>query len=211
MTAARIAYWYFRLNGFLNIENFVVHPSIQEFRVQPGQRTEADLYGVRFPHRCELDMKDDDAFEGVRTKPLFVIAEITRGQCKLNGPWINAERKNMEYVLGAIGPIPPDLQAEVATSLYEHCIYPHGEGNECEFRLIAVGKEPSAELQKKYPDLMQITLVSMLKFMHKRFMTYRAQKADHSQWDKFGQSLWDEAGRLHHDSATFASAIMETV
>ena len=211
MTAAKIAYWYFRLNGFLNIENFVVHPSSQEVRVQAGQRTEADLCGVRFPHRSELVMKDDDAFEGARTKPLFVIAEITRGQCKLNGPWTNPERKNMEYILGAIGAFPPDQQTEVATSLYEHCIYPYGEGKECEFRLIAVGKDSSTELQKQYPDLLQITLISMLKFIHKRFKAYRVQKANHPQWDEFGQRLWDEAERLRGDSSTFAVAMMETL
>ena len=211
MTAAKIAYWYFRLNGFLIIENFVVHPSSQEVRVQPGQKTEADLYGVRFPHRRELAMKDDDAFEGTRAKPLFVIAEITRGQCKLNGPWTNPERENMEYVLGALGAFPPDQQAEVARSLYKHCIYPYGEGKECEFRLIAVGKDLNAELQEKYPDLMQVGLVPMLKFMHKRFKAYWVQKADHSQWDDFGQRLWTEAERSRGDWQAFAEAIMKTV
>lgn len=189
MTAAKIAYWYFRLNGFLNIENFVVHPSIQELRVQRSQKTEADLYGVRFPHRRELDMKDDEPFEGARTNPLFVIAEVTRSQCKLNGPWVNAERKNMEYILGAIGPFPPDRLSEVATSLYKHCIYPHDKGEGCEFRLIAVGKETNAELQKKYPDLMQITLVApqtigFFAQLVRLFGVAQLNERDHSQGNR---------------------------
>jgi hypothetical protein len=36
LDAEKVAYWYFRLNGFLQIENFVVHP-----RGRGGQRTDA--------------------------------------------------------------------------------------------------------------------------------------------------------------------------
>lgn len=44
----KVAYWYFRLNGFFQIENFVVHPARRG-----SQRTDADLLAVRFPHRAE--------------------------------------------------------------------------------------------------------------------------------------------------------------
>ena len=59
----KVAYWYLRLNGFLQIENFVVHPERRG-----GQRTDADLLAVRFPYRAErlFDnphdiMRDDEA------------------------------------------------------------------------------------------------------------------------------------------------------
>ena len=39
----KVAYWYFRLNGFLQIENFVVHPERRG-----SQRTDADLHGLRY-------------------------------------------------------------------------------------------------------------------------------------------------------------------
>jgi hypothetical protein len=45
----KVAYWYFRLNGFLQVENFVVHPGRRG-----SQRTDADLLGVRFLHRAEF-------------------------------------------------------------------------------------------------------------------------------------------------------------
>ncbi len=45
----KVAYWYFRLNGFLQIENFVVHPTRQG-----SQRTDADLLAIRFPDRKEF-------------------------------------------------------------------------------------------------------------------------------------------------------------
>jgi len=44
----KVAYWYFRLNGFFQIENFVVHPERRG-----GQRTDADLPAIRFPFRAE--------------------------------------------------------------------------------------------------------------------------------------------------------------
>ena len=191
--AAEIAYWYFRLNGFLNIENFIIHP---EPREKPqSQKTDADLYGVRFPYRKELDMTDDTPFEVTRTLPLFMITEVTRGECKLNGPWVTPERKNIDYVLSAIGAFPDEQKAAVAGSLYEHCVYPKpaDAGKECEFQLIAVGKSTDEQLQKAHPYLLQITLEKMLTFMYQRFSSYRSQKRDHSQWDDFGQTLWTKS------------------
>src|SRR5712692_9036231 len=80
----KLAYWYFRLNGFLTMENFVVHP-----QNKGPHQTDADLYGVRFPHRTELKMTDDIPFIDKNKKPLFVLVEITSGECKLNGPWMD--------------------------------------------------------------------------------------------------------------------------
>ena len=56
ISSERLAYWYFRLNGFLQIENFIVHPENRG-----SQRTDADLLGVRFRHRVER------AFDGGKT------------------------------------------------------------------------------------------------------------------------------------------------
>src|SRR2546421_2682459 len=56
----QLAYWYLRLNGFLSIPNFVVHPD--EGR---RQRTDVDLLAVRFPYRSEnlrRPMRDDSLF-----------------------------------------------------------------------------------------------------------------------------------------------------
>lgn len=48
LSCEKVAYWYLRLNGFLQIENFYIHP------VRRGSaRTDADLLAVRFPYRAE--------------------------------------------------------------------------------------------------------------------------------------------------------------
>ena len=75
----RLAYWYLRLNGFLTIPNFVVHPDTGS-----NQETEVDVLGVRFPYRAEnLDdpMEDDSYFTTVRDKP-FVVSQGTTGSEK---------------------------------------------------------------------------------------------------------------------------------
>src|SRR5437764_11426823 len=79
----KVAYWYFRLNGFLQIENFVVHPERRG-----GQRTDADLLAVRFPYRAERlfdnpsDIMADDEQRLSLSRNLIdvVIAEVKRNQ-----------------------------------------------------------------------------------------------------------------------------------
>ena len=87
----KVAYWYFRLNGFLQIENFVVHPERRG-----SQRTDADLLAVRFPFRAERmfddpnDIMADDMDRLALSGDLIdiVIVEVKTNQpCMLNGPW----------------------------------------------------------------------------------------------------------------------------
>ncbi len=197
--AAKIASWYFRLNGFLSVENFVIHPECRG-----AQKTEADLCAVRFPNRDEMGMKDDALFNGKRLKPLFIIAEVTKGKCKLNGPWSNKEREILGYVLSAIGGFPIEEQKIIAEELYQHCLYPSDQTKEAEFRLIAAGKDIDPQLQEQYPHLKQITLKDMLAFIYVRFSDYRGRKADHDQWDCYGKELWtvSESARSQDDFAT---------
>jgi hypothetical protein len=78
----KLAYWFFRLNGCFTIENFVVHPDLGG-----GQRTDADILGVRFPHRQEGladSMVDHEAV--LSDHPLIFAAEVKLHKCELNGP-----------------------------------------------------------------------------------------------------------------------------
>jgi hypothetical protein len=49
ISSEKLAYWYLRLNGFLTITNFIVHPDFGR-----SQRTDVDILGCRFPYRQEL-------------------------------------------------------------------------------------------------------------------------------------------------------------
>jgi hypothetical protein len=180
------------------MENFVVHPENKG-----PQRTDADLYGVRFPDRTELKMTDDTPFIDKNKKPLFVLVEITSGECKLNGPWMDKDKKNVEYVLSALGAFPPSVQQPIADALYERSCF---EDETFEVRLIAIGKTLNPEYQKTRSQLLQFALDDMLQFIHRRFDSYRKVKADHSQWDECGQILWDESQKK--DANTFAKDIL---
>ena len=122
----RIAYWYFRLNGFMQIENFVVHP-----KLYGGQRTDADLIGVRFPFRAERFIDDptnvmEDDVDRLRLSSEridIVITEIKTGRCALNGPWTNEEQQNIHRVLAAIGGFPTHVIESAASALYADAIY----------------------------------------------------------------------------------------
>jgi hypothetical protein len=87
----KVACWYFRLNGFSQFENFVVHPERCG-----AQRTGADLLVVRSPHRTERPfdspddtMPDDECRLSLPREVIdVVIAEVkTNRPCTLNDPW----------------------------------------------------------------------------------------------------------------------------
>lgn len=181
---AAVAYWYFRLNGFMTMENFIVHPELE--RGGP-QRTDADLYGVRYPKRSELDMQDDERFTQSDPVPYFSIVEVTRGKCKLNGPWTDKGKRNIDYVINAIGAFDKESLENIADSLYERGGF---LGTQFQIRLIAVGAEIDDDLGKRYPEMIQVTLEEMLSFIYRRFRTYQRRKADNQQWNSDGKRLW---------------------
>ena len=184
--AEKLAYWYFRLNGFLTIPNFVVHDEWEE-----QQRTEVDILGVRFPYRAELlvnSMCDDEVLTKIKDKPYIIIAEVKKGRCKLNGPWTNPKEKNMDRVLRAIGAFADDTVSEVAQRLYEDGFY---ENKLCYLSLFCVGKKKNSYWLKKLPNVPQKLWDDILKFIYNRFKKYEEQKASHKQWDETGHQLWD--------------------
>ena len=194
VSTEKLAYWYFRLNGFLTMENFIVHPDINE---RPGQKTDADIYGVRFPFRAELDMLDDEVFAS-SDKTNFVFVEVTQGHCKLNGPWTAPPKRNIQYVLSCIGAFPCVSLDSIAESLYDHGRF-EIPSERYVIELISVGMETSDKLREAYPKVRQLLLSDMLRFIHRRFSKYWRQKADHGQWDETGKRLWNYAYELPED------------
>ena len=153
----RVAYWYFRLNGFLQIENFVVHPG-----GRGSQRTDADLLAARFPHRREFlfdhdnPMQDDVAGLRLTADCIdVVIAEIkTNGPCRRNGPWTNKDQRNVDRVLAAIGCLQEDEISQAASAVYETGAF---RRDRLQIRLVAVGRQASAELAARYETWNPVT------------------------------------------------------
>lgn len=175
-----IVRWFFRLNGFLAMSNFIVHPP-----KNGGQRTDADVVGVRFPHHKELPFKDQQIFHS--RVPLVAIAEVTVQPCKINGPWTNKDAKNMQYLLDWIGLFEDGDIEKVAKSLYDDCRY---EGDSATVQMYAIGRSFDEVLTKNYPKLKQLTFESIFEFFYERFSIHRDPKANHQQWDETAQTLW---------------------
>ncbi len=196
ISTEKLAYWYFRLNGFLQIENFYVHP-----RSHDGARTDADLLGVRFPHRRErlYDNPSDIMADDVAGLDLasdcvdVVISEVKLGRWAFNDAWTEPARENLHRVLAALGCVPQDRIAAAATAVYEHGYVK--DGASLRIRLVAVGAERCPEIAARYPRVTQICWVDLLCFTYRRFRRYRHQKSDTQHWDRTGKLLKGKAMR----------------
>lgn len=187
LTTEKVAYWYFRLNGFLQIENFIVHPESGG----GGQRTDADLIGVRFPHRAErfIDdpahvMQDDvERLELSENLTEIVIVEVkTNDPCTLNGPWTDEDAANVQRVLAAIGCFEPCRLAEVATGIYSQGIF-EDDKLKLRVRLVTIGASENETLRQDMSGVVQITWPEVLGFIGHRLYEYRSAKNDSPQWD----------------------------
>ena len=181
-----LAYWFFRLNGFLSIVNFVVHT---DRRGETG--TDADVLGVRFPYRAELferSMPDYREFTKITSRPYIAIAEVKRGLCNLNGPWTSPERRNIHRVLRAIGALPVEDVDFVAEKLYEQGCYKNANHF---ISLICLGENINPEVRNRYPLVPQILWSDIKSFIYQRFRNYRNVKSWHQHWDMSGHNLWN--------------------
>ncbi len=185
LKADDVAYWYFRLNGFLTTLNFIVHREDGG-----GMRTDADLTGIRFANHRELDYPDASRF-GKLDKPMLAICEVTTGKCKLNGPWSSQpdqpEKKNIQYVLRAAGFFNDEKVEQVAAFLYESCRY---EDAQIVVQMFALGRELDHSLRESHPELEQITFAEILGFIFDRFTQTPMVKESNQQWPRTGQLLF---------------------
>lgn len=194
-----LVYWYLRLNGFLTITNFVVHPDHGR-----NQETDADILGVRFPYRAEnlsRPMKDHEVITGEPGKIHVVIGEVKTGLCDLNGPWTKPERRNMPRVLRAIGNLQSREAEAAAKDLYDVGYY---KNQRYRISLLCFGRDRNSQITEKYPDVPQILWSDILPFIHERFKSYRNEKVSHQQWDADGHKLWD-AFEASRDVSLFAN------
>jgi hypothetical protein len=208
----RVAYWYFRLNGFLQIENFVVHPP-----GHGGQRTDADLLAVRFPYRAErlFDapgdiMADDKTCLDLSDQLIdVVIAEIKANQpCKLNGPWTKPEDQNVHRVLAAIGCVPHTEIHDAARDIYSTGL--HASGSGLRVRLVAVGSQRSDTITAEHPAVTQVVWTELTAFIFNRLRRYRRQKTQVDQWDRTGKVLHSLASQ-HRELGGFSDEVRRQI
>ena len=188
------AEWFLRLNGFLTMLNFVVHPVEQtEGTVQ---RTDADVLGVRFPYRQEVvggdPLIDHPAFQGL-PRAVFVIAEVKAGRCRLNGPWTRPEDENVGNVLRSLGCVAPESLKVVSDSLYQNGRF---ESTELEARLVCFGVCLSTDLPT---GALQFIWDEVFGFVYDRHQTFWRVKRQNQQWPPIGRFLWDSCRNQQRD------------
>jgi hypothetical protein len=138
-------------------------------------------------------LEDDDWFRQWDGRLLLVIAEVKTGECALNGPWTNSERRNVQRVLAAVGIHSPDERDRVAEDLYNSGI--HSDGNEVA-ALVVFGDRQSTRLRQVYPAVPQILWRQVKSFIHKRFSNYLVEKAWHAPWENEGERLYELVERV---------------
>ena len=191
MNTEKIAYWFFRLNGCFTFENFIVHPD--EYG---PQRTDADLISLRFKHRQELrtsehPMEDHPFFQGQENYASVFFVEVKKGECSLNGPWRNPDKRNLQCVLNALGFIAETDIDEVSRALYQDYKYVYREDISIGFAMI--GQRQS--IRRDWQHIPQLTWNEILHWMYYRYVTYAEQKASNRQWDEAGKKLYRSATR----------------
>ncbi len=208
--AERLAYWYFRLNGFLTIENFILH---DEEGGPP--RTEIDLIALRLPYRREalrdyggvVEFMEDAPQFSEKQIPIAAFVEVTTGQCKLNGPWTDKEKGNLPRALRALGVVPSDEVCDVAEHLYENGQY---QLPSIEIGLIAIGKKKNPDLTERMPSVPQLFWDDIKGFIFDRFAKYQKIKRERPQWDMDGHLLWKIFEENSPDKSAFASSLVLT-
>jgi len=208
--ADRLAYWYLRLNGFLTIENFILHDELG-----PQQRTDIDLMALRLPHHREAARDYGDQLKWMTDEPRFAekvvpfgaFVEVTNGPCKLNGPWTDPNKGNMPRAIRAFGAL-SSLEIEAAgASLYATGMY-LSRNKDFELGLISIGIEENHDLRTQMPQAMQITFGEIWAFIFHRFATYQVIKRERPQWDFDGHLLWDAFMASNGDEGAFASTFV---
>lgn len=117
-----LAYWYFRLNGFFIVRNFVIHRGEERTR----QPADVDLLGVRFPHVYEEvgGQKSDwdiEVFEEwgipLNESIVCVFVEVKTGAVSTDDLKRSFSLTRLEYSLQRTGIIPKDQVANIAHDL----------------------------------------------------------------------------------------------
>jgi hypothetical protein len=194
--------WYLRFNGYLGVENFILHEPTSARVAQGG---EFDTLAVRFPFSREkpgFEIRNDEKLidKEASEKNLvdFVIAEVKSGKhASLNKLWRppdpdGKKRSRLEYLVKWLGPL-QELSTikRVATGLQKH--QRHIEGSYL-FRLVYFCKQTTS--QAVPPRVPQITFKDIATFIvGMRSPCWKDHgfgvTSAHDQWDPLIKNIWE--------------------
>lgn len=189
--------WYLRFNGYLGVENFVIHQAVQNGNVQVG---EDDVLAVRFPSSREdpgflLETDEHLVDAEAREHGLvdFVVAEVKGGRKDtLNSVWQPPSNPTkvdrVRYLIRWLGPLADDEEINrVSTELQASH---RSRSGQYLFRVLLFGRKVQPQL-----TLPQLTFKDIARF----FVCVRAPcwqdrgfgaRSPHNQWHPFIKELW---------------------
>ena len=209
--------WYLRFNGYLGVENFVLHDTVEGGNVQVG---ETDILAVRFPHSREdpgFALQNDHKLmdEGAVRDGLidFVVAEVKgRRHDTLNDVWRtpagDVKTDRIAYLIRWLGPLSDDKTIrEVAARLQTSHRVVHGH---FVFRVVLFARNVQRQLTLK-----QITFHDIAHFLvHVRAPCWKDRgfgaRSPHNQWHPFIKEIWKIADpQAGQDAQAKIDAILE--
>jgi hypothetical protein len=187
----KLAYWYFRLNGFLGNDSYIIHRQLQN----SDHATDIDYLGVRFMHRKELLedkdnwMRDDENSELFKYYPKSKIyicfAEIKKGRPKINKTWTDETKNTLLQLLLSVGCISHKQIPKVVSSLQRKgfCnIYKNY------ITFISIGDlDENKTKSVPYDRIPIIGWKEILNFIYNRFKDYKIEKSNLKEWSNFGE------------------------
>jgi hypothetical protein len=189
--------WYLRFNGYLGVENFVVHQTVDGGNVQIG---EDDVLAVRFPNSredpgfvLETDKRllDTEAVEHGLLD--FVVAEVKGGRRDtLNKVWQQpadpVKIARVAYVIQWLGPLADETSIKQAATQLQASH--RSRSGQCLFRVVMFCHRVQPRLSLK-----QITFNDIADFLARvRVPCWQDRgygaRSPHSQWHPFIKELW---------------------
>lgn len=198
--------WYLRFNGYLCVENFIIHEPAPSAETIP-QGAEVDTLAVRFPFSREVIVgtPKKEVVRDVRLKAPqpenidCVVAEIKGGErIRLNSIWRDHSeqtRKRVEYIVRWFGCMQDEEVVSRISSDLQRNFYADHAG--CSFRVLLFAKRRTP--QNLPSGITVITFEDVMRF----FVTSRANcwldlgigtRSRHPQWSDLVNELWTLAG-----------------
>lgn len=193
--------WYLRFNGYLGVENLIVH---EPGRGAVPQGTEFDVVAVRFPNAREVadfELPRHSSLTDLEKPGLVnvVIAEVKGGRdTTLNDVWRpdadNAvQLGRLRYLVRWLGLYSAEDEVEkVATDLRRSAVSDRASS----IRAVYFGARRSQQAEDlKIPQILLADIASWIVNTRASCWSERAvaKRSCHDQWDPFIKSVWNLA------------------
>ncbi|MGA2616531.1 MAG: hypothetical protein ABSF26_02915 [Thermoguttaceae bacterium] len=178
-----LAYWYFRLNGFLPLQNFVLHEPNEE----TGQDADIDLLAVRFPHVFENIGGHPNDWDNERfvdwqldhtRNVVCVIVEVKTGWYKKGAVNRHFDRRRLEYAILRFGIFEKAAVPAIARTLEAGPVVKEPGFTVAKILIDVASKRPGpgAEDGLRLSPCLRITIDDVSAFIRRRMRVYKEHK-----------------------------------